>query len=140
MNASVELVKNFQDQLIKNFLHGDPQAILRENLADDFQCIEPPQMPVGGTFTGWDASLKIMAIYAQHWEVECLKMEIFGGDGSNVVAAKGTWRWTSKETGRTITAPAVELFTVENGKIKSIEVFQFDPKAICATLPGRWRY
>ena len=35
---------------------------------------------------------------------------------------------------------AVELFTVIGAKIKSIEVFHFDPAGIVATLLGTWRY
>ena len=141
MNANARLVKEFLDKMSDHTIDkGLAASILREYMADNFENFEPPQLPVGGVFRGWDASLRIIAIYNEHWHQECLKTEIFGDDNSNLVAAKGLWQWTSVETGRSHTGAAVELFTVENGKIKAIEVFQFDPAAIVATLPGKWRY
>lgn len=140
MSTALELVKEFQAQGIR-IVEGtaDAMAVCRQYLSEDFTCIEPPQMPVGGIFHGQGASIEITDIYARHWIVECMGMDFFGDDGQ-VVAARGLWRWTSKETGRSVTAPAVELFTVKDGRIRSIEVFQFDPAGIVATLPGQWRY
>ena len=140
MKSALELVKAFQAKGIKIVEGtGESEAICRQYLADDFVNIEPPQMPVGGVFSGWSAPIQITDIYAKHFDIDCLGMKFFG-DGGDVVAARGTWRFTSKETGRSITVPAVELFTVVGDKIKSIEVFQFDPAGIVATLPGKWQY
>jgi len=135
MSKNVDLIKAFQKKGTELFQsNADAKEVLGEYLTEDFECVEPPQMPVGGVFRGWDAISTIIEIYARHFNIECLNMEFMGSDESNVVAAKGTWRFIAKETGRSIVAPAVELFTIENGKVKSIEVFQFDAAGIVATL------
>ena len=70
MKSALELVKEFQTQGIK-IVEGtdEAEAICRKYLAHDFSCIEPPQMPVGGVFTGWDASIQITYIYKKHFDI-----------------------------------------------------------------------
>ena len=135
MSSKIELVQNFQARMVKAFAgEGEPEAVCREFLAGDFKCIEPPELPLGGTVCGWDAVLKIMDTYAKFWTVECLEMAFFGAEHDNVVTCRALWRWTAVRTAKTFVAPAVELFTIDNDRIKSIEVFHFNPAGLLATL------
>jgi hypothetical protein len=135
MSSTIDLVQDFQARMVKAFAgEGEPEAVCREYLTDDFKCIEPPELPLGGTVCGRDAVLKIMDTYAKYWTVECLEMAFYGGDHDSVVTCRALWRWTAVGTAKTFVAPAVELFTIENNKIKSIEVFHFNPAGLLATL------
>ena len=106
----------------------------REFLTEDFECIEPPELPQGGVFVGWDAPIRISRIYLGLWQLDVLDYQFFDEPGSGVVVSRYLMKWTAKTTGKTMTEPVVELNHVKDGKITKMEVFHFDPAGLVATL------
>jgi hypothetical protein len=111
----------------------DPREACRTFLAEDFECHEPPELPQGGVFTGWDAPLRISAIYAAIWDIDVLSADFFDVTGSDLVMSRFVMKWTHKKTGKSVTEPIVELNTIVGGKIRKMEVFHFDPAGLLAT-------
>ncbi|HLY55214.1 MAG TPA: nuclear transport factor 2 family protein [Stellaceae bacterium] len=103
-------------------------------LSDDFVCIEPPELPQGGVFAGWDAPIRISNIYRGLWDIDLLDAQFYDEEGSGVVVSRYLMTWTSKATGKSMTQPVVELNHVAGGKIIKMEVFHFDPAGLVATL------
>ena len=123
--------------LLKDFLAAwqeDWSAACRKYVSADFECIEPPELPQGGTFRGWDAPITISNIYRGIWDVEVLDHGFFDEEGSGVVVSRYLIKWTSKETGKSMTQPVVELNHVADGQITKMEVFHFDAAGLLATL------
>lgn len=103
-------------------------------IPDEFECIEPPELPQGGVFTGWDAPIRISNIYRGIWDVDVLDHQFFDEEGTGIVASRYLITWTSKETRKSMTQPVVELNHVRDGKITKMEVFHFNPAGLLATL------
>jgi hypothetical protein len=112
----------------------DWQAACRTYVSEDFECIEPPELPQGGVFTGWDAPIKVSSIYQGIWNIEVLDHQFFDEEGSGTVVSRYLIKWTSKETGKSMTQPVVELNQIVDGKISRMEVFHFNAAGLLATL------
>lgn len=125
-------------QLVQRFFaqyqSGDREGACRTYMHDEFELIEPPDLPQGGVFRGWDAAIKAGNIYAGIWDVEFKDAHYWEIEDSNVLIVRYVVEWTSKRTGRTLTQPIVELMTIESNKIIKIEVFHFDPGGLLKTL------
>ena len=137
MGARAELFKSFNAKYMATDTAGRLKLV-REYFAEDYECHEPPELPMGGTFRGWDAGPRISAIYRALWDLELVDMIILEEKGSDTLVMRTTYKWTSKETGRVFIGPVLELVAYNSeGKIQSFEVFHFDPAGLVATLPGR---
>ena len=126
-------------QTLQSFIAAwqqDWETACRTFVADDFVCIEPPELPQGGTFTGWDAPIQVSSIYLNIWDLRVLDYQFFEAEGSDVVISRYLMTWTSKATGRSFTEPVVELNHIKGGKIAKMEVYHFDAAGLLATLPS----
>lgn len=129
MGTKLDLMQGF----LAHFL-TDWNGACRAYMADDFECIEPPELPQGGVFKGYDAPIVISRIYRGIWDVEILKSQFWDDETSDMLVSCYTMKWTSKKTGRSMTQPVVELNTIKGGKIARMEVFHHDPAGLLATL------
>lgn len=124
------------EQYLTQFQRGDWEGACRKFMPDDFECIEPPELPQGGVFLGWDAPIVISNIYRAIWDIEVLDAQFFDEESSDILVSRYLIQWTSKETGHSMTQPVVELNTIKNGQILKMEVFHFDAAGLIATLGG----
>jgi len=126
-------------QTLQSFITAwkvDWETACRAFVADDFVCIEPPELPQGGTFTGWDAPIQVSNIYLGLWDLEVLDYQFIEAEESDVVVSRYLMAWTSKATRQSFAGPVIELNHIENGKITKMEVFHFDAAGLLATLPS----
>lgn len=130
MGAKLETMKRYLAQ----FQSGDWHGACRAFMPDDFECIEPPGLPQGGLFKGWDAPITISNIYRGIWDIEVLDRQFWDEDGTDILVSRYFIKWTSKTTGRSMTQPVVELNCVKDDKITRMEVFHFDAAGLMATL------
>lgn len=130
MGSKLEFMKQFLD----HFATGDWDGACRKYLADDFECIEPPELPQGGTFRGYDAPIRISRIYRDIWDVNVTHLEFWEDESSDVLVSCYTIKWTSKKSGRSMTQPVMEQNTISNGKLRRMQVFHFDAAGLLATI------
>lgn len=119
---------------IAHFATGDWEGACRTYVSDDFECVEPPALPQGGIFRGYDAPIVISRIYRDIWDIEILKLDYWDDPDRDELVSCYTIKWVSKVTGRSMTQPIVELNTIRDGKIRRMEVFHFDAAGLLATL------
>ena len=129
MTDKLETMRSF----VAAFNEGGARDACRTFLAEDFECYEPPELPQGGVFTGWDAPLRINAIYGATWNIEIISADFYDVAGSDMVMSRFVMKWTHKGTGKSVTEPIVELNTIVGGKIRKMEVFHFDAAGLLAT-------
>lgn len=112
------------------------QAAVKQDLATvsacldaDVACIEPDSLAYGGTTRGRDNFLKDVygAIFGK-CEMAIQTFAIIGEDPT--VAVTMTLLFTSRKTGKAITMPYVELYTVKNDKVVEIRVYPQDTKQL----------
>ena len=130
MSGDLELMHAFQAE----FMGGSPQEACRQFLSNDFKLLEPPELPQGGVFIGWDAPLKVSKIYRAIWNVDVISSDSFSCVGAGLVMSRYVMKWTHIITGKSLIEPIVELNTIANGKIEQMEVFHFDAAGLLATM------
>jgi hypothetical protein len=130
MSGKLDVMRTFQSA----YMSGGPEQACRRHLSEDFELHEPPELPQGGRFTGWDAPLRVSAIYTAIWDIELLNAEFFDVPDGDLVVSRYLMKWTHKATGKTMTQPIVELNTIVGGKITKMEVFHFDAAGLLATM------
>jgi ketosteroid isomerase-like protein len=100
------------------FAAGDIPAVLA--LIDpDAEWIESDaeSLPARGTFVGPDAVARhVFAPVPEHWDSFAIVPEEFFSDGEHVIV-RGRVKATARETGTTMDAPYVHVFTVRDGRI-----------------------
>lgn len=124
-------------QLLKRYLEAwqlSREDACREYMTEDFECIEPPELPQGGVFRGYDAPIRITEIYTALWQIDILDMKFWDEPGSDVVVSRYVMKWTALKTGKSITEPVIELNHIRDGKISKMEVFHFDAHGLVDTL------
>lgn len=129
MDDKLAVMRAFQ----ADYMAGNAERACRAHLSDDFQLHEPPELPQGGVFTGWDAPMRVSAIYMAIWDIDLLEAAFFDVPGADLVVSRYLMKWTHKGTGKTMTQPIAELNTVAGGKIRRMEVFHFDAAGLLAT-------
>ena len=72
------------------------------------------------------------AIFARFWERSVGNPRVFGC-GESVVQVT-TQTWTARASGRSATVDVVELFSVSDGLVSEIRVFQQDTHLLLTTL------
>lgn len=93
---------------------------------------QPGSLPHGGWHEGLEGMAAMGQTFATHWERSIADPRIL--DAGDTAVQVTTQTWTAKATGRSATIDVVELFTVVDGKITEIRVFQQDTAALLATL------
>ena len=119
------------DEMARRFGAGDlpgVQALLHPALRID----QPASLPHGGVHHGLDGMRQLGAPFAEHWERTIADPRIY--DTGVVVVQITTQSWRAKTTGKSATVDVVELFTIIDGQISEIRVFQQDTAALLATL------
>jgi ketosteroid isomerase-like protein len=118
-------------ELSRRFQSGDVDGA-RAIYADGIRLQQPTSLPHGGWHEGLVGLDAMAATFASHWDRTITGARILDAGDSAVQVTTQTW--TSKATGRSATVDVVELFTVADGRITEIRVFQQDTAALLATL------
>lgn len=110
----------------------DGQAVL-EAYATDVVIREAPSLPYGGVYHGHDGAIRHALAYTATWdhlqsaEDRKLQPQIRGCDDRVVV----TWRQKATASdGRHLDVPVVDLISLRDGKVASLEMFQQDTAAV----------
>lgn len=74
------------------------------------------------------------AVFARFWERSIGNPRILGCGESAVQVTTQTW--TARESGRSATVDVVELFSISDGLVSEIRVFQQDTHLLLETLDG----
>jgi hypothetical protein len=112
----------------------DWESACRKFIGSDFECHEPPCLPQGGVFRGWDAPIRISRIYRGIWDIEYWDMRLSLDESGAVVTTHTTFKWTNKATGKSFVEPITEHNYIQGGMIIRMEVLHFDPVGLLATM------
>jgi len=127
MARPVEVVR----ELAQRFAAGDRDgawALLHPELRIE----QPTSLPHGGWHHGREGMLAMGTTFARYWDRQISDPRIL--DCGESVVQVTTQTWTAKATSRTATVDVVELFTVTEGLISEIRVFQQDTHLLLGTL------
>jgi uncharacterized protein len=119
------------EEMARRFGAGDlpgVQALLHPALRIE----QPASLPHGGVHHGLDGMREMGTRFAEHWERTIADPRVY--DCGVTVVQVTTQSWRARATGRSATVDVVELFTVVDGRISEIRVFQQDTAALLATL------
>lgn len=118
----------------QEYLASSEHEACRKFMSEDFRLIEPPELPQGGVFNGWDAPVRVREIYRAVWDVELLRSDFHDAPESHVLVSRYHMKWTHLQTGRSIINPVAELNTIVAGRFTQMEVFHFDAAGLLATM------
>jgi uncharacterized protein len=127
--SAAELV----EKLAQLFNAGERDAAL-DLLHPRFRIQQPESLPHGGWHDGRDGMSRMGATFGHYWDRTIANPRILACGPSAVQITTQTW--TAKETGRSATVDVVELFSVTEGMISEIRVFQQDTHLLLETLRG----
>lgn len=130
MADKLSVMRAFQ----QDYLASSPTEACRKFVSEDFRLIEPPELPQGGIFEGWDAPVRVGEIYRAIWDVEPLRSDFYEVPDSDILVSRYYMKWTHLSTGKSIINPVVELNTIVGGKFTQMEVFHFDAAGLLATM------
>jgi hypothetical protein len=114
------------------FRAGEMERACRTYMHPDLEIHEPPSLPQGGVFRGWDAPIRITKIYTSIWDIEVGPLEMC--EAGDLLIWRAMFTWKSKKTGKSVTAPAVEVNYFQDGKTVRMEVFHHDTQGMLDTL------
>ncbi len=123
--------KGVVTELLRRFQAGDWEAA-QQLYHPQLRVEQPPSFPHGGWHQGVEGMNRMAAEFARHWARTIDGSRLLGCGDSAVLVTTQTW--TSKATGRSATVDVVELFSVIDGLISEIRVFQQDSHLLLATL------
>ncbi|RAY12659.1 nuclear transport factor 2 family protein [Actinomadura craniellae] len=134
-DGAVQLV----NEMARRFRAGDHDGAF-DLLHPEFRIQQPESLPHGGWHHGRAGMVAMGAEFARHWDRAIGEPRVLDCGGSAAVQIT-TQTWTAKSSGRAATVDVVELFSVADGRIAEIRVFQQDTHALLATLdePGAGR-
>ncbi len=127
LGSGVEVVR----ELARRFGEGDRDGAM-ELYHPDVRIELPYSLPHGGVYRGREGIAPMAAAFAEHWERTIVDPRVLGC-GDDVVQIT-TQTWTAHATGRSATVDVVELFTVTDGMVSQIRVFQQDTHRLLQTL------
>ena len=114
-------------KLVDNFQAG--------NLEVAFDCVhpdgvitEPSKLWYGGKWVGPDGLREIIETMTSKLDIEVVDYAVF--DSEDITTMKVEIRFRSKETGRTIEMPIVELYRERDGKLIEMDIFYKDTAAV----------
>jgi hypothetical protein len=119
------------DELARRFRAGDFAGAF-ELFAPHVRIQQPASLPHGGWHDGRDAVDEMGATFRRYWDRTIDAPRVLSCDESLVMVTTQTW--TAKGTGRSATVDVVELFTVTDGLVSEVRVFQQDTALLLATL------
>jgi uncharacterized protein len=125
--TAAELVET----LAQRFSAGDRDGAF-DLLHPDFHIQQPESLPHGGWHDGREGMLRMGATFGSYWDRVISNPRILACGLSAVQVTTQTW--TARETGRSATVDVVELFSVADGLISEIRVFQQDTHLLLETL------
>jgi ketosteroid isomerase-like protein len=118
-------------ELARRFQAGDGAGALRL-FHRDIRIEQPASLPHGGEHKGHEGMAAMGAVFGQYW-TRSIENPRSLGCGDCVVQVT-TQTWTAKASGRSATVDVVELFTMQDGLVHQIRVFQQDTHALLDTL------
>jgi uncharacterized protein len=127
VSQSVDVV----EQLVGRFRAGDWDAAL-DLLHPEFRIEQPASLPHGGWHRGRDGMGAMAGVFARYWDRTIGPPRIV--DCGDLVVQITAQTWTGKATGRSATVDVVELFTVTDGLVREIRVFQQDTHLLLGLL------
>jgi uncharacterized protein len=101
-------------------------------LHPSFRIQQPESLPHGGWYNGGDGMNRMAATFGRYWDRTIADPRILACGPSAVQVTTQTW--IAKETGKRATVDVVELFSVTDGLISEIRVFQQDTHLLLETL------
>lgn len=124
MSDPVEIVKD----MMKAVLDGDIEGVLRR-IDKAIVVIEPASLPFGGKHDGIDAFKNdVLGAILRKAELERSHCEYLSSGDKVAVCMDVTF--TAHSTGKILTMPYVELYTVTNNKISKLDVYPQDTKVL----------
>ena len=121
-------------ELVRRFGEGDVEGAL-ELYHPDVRIELPYSLPHGGVYNGREGVGPMAAAFAEHWS-RTIEGHRLLGCGDEVVQIT-TQTWTAHSTGESATVDVVELFTITDGMVAEIRVFQQDTHRLLGTLDER---
>lgn len=118
-------------ELARRFQAGDGAGALAL-FHPEIRIEQPGSLPHGGSHHGHDGMAAMGAAFGEHWTRTIADTRIL--DSGNTVVQVTTQTWTAKKSGRAATVDVVELFSVTDGLVSEIRVFQQDTALLLATL------
>ncbi len=122
------------EKLAQLFNAGHRDAAL-DLLHPNFRIQQPESLPHGGWHDGRDGMIEMGAIFGRYWDRTITNPRILACGPSAVQVTTQTW--TAKDSGRSATVDVVELFSVTDGLISEIRVFQQDTHLLLETLGSK---
>jgi ketosteroid isomerase-like protein len=94
-----------------------------------------PSVPFPGDWPGKDGVRKFFEVFTDTWStLDLSDIQHFEGESGVVVTLR--MRATARATGKVLDTRVAHVFTIENGLIREISVYYFDPVQVTAvTLP-----
>ena len=108
-------------------------ATMETLLAPDFVIRESAGLPYAGVYRGFAGWMELLGRIAATWTGITPTIRHFIGDDGHF-AVMMDLALTSKSTGRTLETSVFELWTVDAGKIKEVQPFYWDTKAVAAVV------
>jgi uncharacterized protein len=119
------------EKLARLFNAGDRESAL-DLLHPNFRIQQPESLPHGGWHDGRDGMTRMGVTFGRYWDRTITNPRVLACGPSAVQVTTQTW--TAKDTGRSATVDVVELFSVADGLIAEIRVFQQDTHLLLETL------
>jgi ketosteroid isomerase-like protein len=129
MSAQAERNREIVATMIANGLAGR-YDIIRQYIADDYECHLPAGLPYGGEYQGWDGYTQVFTKIVDFFSDVAFGPNQFLPDDEKVVVlsrVKGTLR----KSGKKIDMPLIEVWRLRKEMITSITAYYFDTKMIC---------
>jgi uncharacterized protein len=120
-------------ELARRFQAGDADGAFRL-FHPGIRIEQPASLPHGGWHCGHEGVAAMGAIFGRFWERSIGNPRILGC-GESVVQLT-TQTWTARQSGRSATVDVVELFSISDGLVSEIRVFQQDTHLLLGTLNG----
>jgi ketosteroid isomerase-like protein len=102
-------------------------------LTDDFEIVEPPSLPYGGSHHGVDGYVVLLRRIGELFELGFEPDGVRAVDDRTVLLRMDV-TFRARGTGRAVRMPVVEVLTVRAGRVARSEVFLHDTAALLATL------
>jgi hypothetical protein len=119
------------EELARRFRAGDFAGAF-ELFHPEVRIQQPQSLPHGGWHDGRQAVDAMGATFRSHWDRTIVAPRVFCCGESLVMVTTQTW--TAKRTGRSATVDVVELFSLTDGLVSEVRVFQQDTHLLLSTL------
>jgi ketosteroid isomerase-like protein len=118
--STVDVVRDAIDAMVA--VDGER---LQKLIHPDIEVVEPESLPYGGVYQGASAFFEeLLPALAGPFQLEVEDATIY--DGGTSAASRMTVVFTSRRTGEVLKMPYVEVYDVEDGLIRRIDVYPQD--------------